>query len=91
MSDPDGLALRSAIESMLDPYVILRAVRDDSGAIVDFVYAEANQLAADFNQLSRDELIGTRLLALHPAAAQTGLLDGYRAIVDTGEALVLDD
>lgn len=91
MPQPDDLPLRAAIESMLDPYVILRAVRDSDGTITDFVYAEANELAAEFNHLSRDELIGTSLLALHPAASTTGLLDSYRTIVDTGEPLVLDD
>ena len=91
MPQSDDLPLRAAIESMLDPYIILRAVRDRDGTIVDFVYTEANDLAAEFNHLSRDELIGASLLALHPAAATTGLLDGYRTIVGTGEPLVLDD
>jgi PAS domain-containing protein len=37
---------RATVESMLDPVVILRAVRDDTGAIVDFVYFYFNDAAA---------------------------------------------
>jgi PAS domain S-box-containing protein len=85
-------AQRAAVlDAMLDPYALLQAVRDESGAIVDFVFADANQAACEFNGLPRDMLIGANLLGRHPAAGATGLFDMYTAVIETGEPLVLDD
>jgi hypothetical protein len=44
---------------------VLDAVRDDTGAVVDFVYREANGRRA-YNHLTPDQLIGHRLLELWP-------------------------
>ena len=81
----------AVLESMLDPHVLLQAVRDEAGAIVDFVYADANQAACQYNRMRYDQLVGTRLLDVLPAHEGTGLLDLYRRSVDTGQPLVLDD
>lgn len=83
--------LQAALDSMLDPYVVLEAVRSGTGEIVDFRYVVANQAACEFNGRTHDELVGARLLTLHPAAQTTGLFDGYRTIIETGEPLVLED
>ena len=83
--------LRSTLDSMLDPHVVLKAVRDDAGTIVDFVFADANTAAAEFNGLSRDDLIGVPLLGQHPAAGTTTLFDDYVRVVETGEPIIRDD
>lgn len=83
--------LRATLDSMLDPHIVLDAVRDEFGQINDFTFADANPAAVDFHGTTREELIGSRFLSYHPAAATTGLLADYINVVETGECLVLDD
>ena len=40
--------LQAAIEMQIDPQVLLLAVRDPSGRIVDLEYGDANQSACDY-------------------------------------------
>lgn len=82
---------RAMLDSMLDPHVLLQAVRDDHGTIIDFIYADANKAACEYMQMSWTELTGARLLALLPGQAASGMLKLYAAAVDSGEPLVLDD
>ena len=79
------------LDSMLDPHVLLHAVRDAGGTIVDFIFTEANQAACDYMQRSRGALLGARLLTLLPGLAPTGMFAQYAHAVDSGEPLVLDD
>ena len=83
--------LRAALDSMLDPHVLLTAVRDEHGRIVDFEYADANRAACAYNGLAYGELVGKRLLELLPGHDTSGLLELYARVVETGEPLVLDD
>ena len=60
--------IRAILDSLLDPHILLTAVRDESGSIVDFVFADANPAACEFDRSPCGELVGQRLLDLHPAA-----------------------
>jgi diguanylate cyclase (GGDEF)-like protein len=83
--------LRGVVDSLFDPWVLLVAVRDEGGRIVDFTYADANEAACRHNHLSRDDLIGRTILSLLPEHGASGLLDLYATVVETGEPLALDD
>jgi len=83
--------LQATFDSMLDPHVMLGAVRDESGRIVDFEYTDANRAACQYNGLSREDLVGSRLLDLLPGHAAAGLLEMYAHVIETGEPLALDD
>lgn len=83
--------LRATLDSMLDPHVLLEAVRDEVGTIIDFVFVDANTAAAEFNGVSLEELIGVHLLGKHPAATATTLFEDYVHLVETGEPLIRDD
>lgn len=83
--------LASVLDSMLDPFILLTAVRDDSGALVDLRYLEANDAAVAYNQLTREEMIGARLLDLFPGQLDHGPLRQYFHTIETGEPTVLDD
>ena len=87
----DGTVLRAILDSELDPRVVLASVRDDRGQIVDFLYTEANTAACEYNKLPREELVGSRLLALLPGHLGTGLLRMYADVVETSEPLILND
>lgn len=82
---------RAMLDSMLDPHVLLQAVRDEYGTIVDFIYADANKAACDYMQMTSRELTGARLLDLLPGQAASGMLKISAATVDSGDPLVLDD
>ena len=82
--------LRATVDSLLDPHVVLRAVRDDHRHITDFLFVEANEAACRYNRLPRARLLGRRILEILPAHARTGLLDMYRRVIETGRPLALD-
>lgn len=83
--------LRAVLDSSLDPRVILGAVRDASGQIVDFRFEDANDKACDAMGMSREHMIGQRLLDIFPGVQEAGLLDGYIRAVEFGEPFEVDD
>jgi diguanylate cyclase (GGDEF)-like protein/PAS domain S-box-containing protein len=83
--------LRATVDSLLDPHVMLEAVRDEKGRIVDFLYADANEAACRYNRLDRAHFVGRRLLELLPAHTSSGLLDMYREALESSRPLVLND
>jgi diguanylate cyclase (GGDEF)-like protein/PAS domain S-box-containing protein len=87
----DRLQLKASLASLIDPHVLLVAVRDGEGHIVDFVYTSANNASCKYMRMSRDQLEGARLLDLLPGQAGSGMLVMYAEAVNSGEALVLDD
>ncbi|MEI6374718.1 MAG: diguanylate cyclase [Actinomycetes bacterium] len=89
-AERDRVRLRATIDSLFDPHAVVEAVRDESARIIDFVYVDVNQAACDFNNMTRDELVGQHLLALLPNMAISGLMAHYVRLVETGEPLVLD-
>jgi PAS domain S-box-containing protein len=89
--EADRATLRAAADSVLDPLVRYEAVRDGSGAIIDFVYADANPAACAYNNMTSEDLVGAHLLDLAPGFAAAGLLDMCKHVVESGEPLVLDN
>jgi diguanylate cyclase (GGDEF)-like protein/PAS domain S-box-containing protein len=86
----EASALKGAVfAATIDPIIVLGAVRDGTGQIVDFEYLDANPAACAYNGLPHDELVGRRMLDLFPALAGTQL-ELNRRVVETGEPLVLD-
>jgi DNA-binding NtrC family response regulator len=53
---------QTSIETLSDPLVSLRPLRDQAGRIVDFVYEYANGAACVANILAREDLVGMRVL-----------------------------
>jgi diguanylate cyclase (GGDEF)-like protein/PAS domain S-box-containing protein len=83
--------LQVTLDTLIDPHAVLDAVRDEHGAIVDFVYREANRAACTFNARSREEMIGASLVAMAPKEMTEFLIRLLGAVVDTGTPLVVDD
>lgn len=82
--------VRATLDSLLDPSVLLQAVRDGDGAVVDFIFADANDAACVYNQRPREELIGTPMLTLLPGIAESEMFAMYVHTVESGEPLILD-
>ncbi len=83
--------LRATLDGLLEPHIQLAPLRDERGEIVDFRYHDANPAACAYNRLPREQLIGMTVLELLPGHQATGLLAHYRAAMESGEPLVLDD
>lgn len=83
--------LRAIVDTLVDPWVMLAAVRDREGRLVDFIYTDANEAAYTVNRVPRDELLGRRLLDLLPEHGPSGIFERYVAVVETGNPLAEDD
>ncbi|MEI8081003.1 MAG: PAS domain S-box protein, partial [Actinomycetes bacterium] len=83
--------LRATMDSLIDPHVLMEAIRDSAGTVVDFVYTDANAAACADAGLDYQDLMGARLTEVAPAHVRAELLDTYRKVVETGEPLSLDD
>lgn len=83
--------MQAVIDSLPDPVVLLESVRDDAGRIVDFTYVGANAAALEANGVTRDELMGARVLDLFPGHGDSGLLDLYASVVESGDPAIIND
>jgi PAS domain S-box-containing protein len=81
----------TSMDTVIDPFVLLRPVRRESGEIVDFFYEYANDAACEANVLAREELLGMRMLDRSTQLAPVGLFAAYAAVIETGQPLALDD
>lgn len=77
--------LQATLNSMIDPLVVLQAVRDQDGRIVDFLHVEANDAAGRHTHRPREELVGTLMSQVVPGQEEAGLYDMYRNVIETGE------
>ena len=82
---------QTAIETLIDPFVLLAPVRDAAGEVVDFVYEYANDAACGTNVSAREELVGMRMVERLIQLAPVGLFDDYAAVIETGTPLELND
>jgi two-component system cell cycle sensor histidine kinase/response regulator CckA len=76
--------LRMAVESQVDGFCILTAIRDENGAIVDFRYKYINEAGCRLNLRSREDQIGASLLELLPEMKSSGLLEHFINVVESG-------
>jgi diguanylate cyclase (GGDEF)-like protein/PAS domain S-box-containing protein len=85
----ERMLLRASIDSMLDPQVLLEAVRDSSGQIVDFTYIAVNRATCEYLQRPAEDLLGTRLLVTLPGLGEAGLFASYADVVESGVPCVI--
>ncbi|AVR96467.1 bifunctional diguanylate cyclase/phosphodiesterase [Pseudoduganella armeniaca] len=74
----------AASEANLDAFFVLRAVRDDSGAIVDFRVASANSRAEQMTGRSKEDLRSQTLCQWLPQARGNGMFDRLAQIMAAG-------
>ena len=82
---------RAVVDALLDPWVLLRPVRDAEDAIIDFEYVDVNRLAAQFATSARVDLLGSLLGHRRPELRSAGLVAMLADVVETGVPLVLDE
>src|SRR5690349_10054934 len=79
---------RAVQETSPDGFTILEAVRDTSGAIVDFRWAYLNDAAARIAQAPRESLLGKRVLEEHPGNRSAGIFERYVEVAESGKPWV---
>ena len=82
--------LRASFDAVLDPQMLIEAVRDEAGQIVDFAYRDVNRATCEALGVAKDELVGRRLRDTLPGFEESGLFQRYAACIADGHAVVLD-
>jgi diguanylate cyclase (GGDEF)-like protein/PAS domain S-box-containing protein len=83
--------LQSMVANLLDPLILLAPVRSSTGLVIDFTCTEANEAACTYASLTREQLVGARLLDLMPGHLANGGLDLLVSALETGDPVILDD
>ncbi|MFQ3567828.1 MAG: PAS domain S-box protein [Aggregatilineales bacterium] len=76
---------RAVIEGNPDGFFLLSAVRDRSGAIVDFEIIDVDSHGARQINQPVERLIGRRILELFPVHQIDDYLEAFKHVVETGE------
>ena len=75
---------RAVLDASPDASLLARAVRDDRGKILDFVYTYANE-ATKTVLLGKDEnIVGRTMREVFPESVMAGRLEEYASVVNTG-------
>ena len=75
---------------MLDSFVILSAIRDESNLIQDFVIEFPNRFACSVLGKKPEDIIGKTLLEVYPGHRGSRLYADYIRVVETGQPLKLE-
>lgn len=87
----DRTLLRASSDGMLVPQVLLEAVRDPGGRVVDFRYLSVNRATCSYLGLDEHDLIGHRLNESSPNLEGSELHQRYARCLEDGEPVILDD
>ncbi|MFN8623569.1 MAG: PAS domain-containing sensor histidine kinase [Chloroflexota bacterium] len=79
------------VQGVPDPFVVLVAVRDAGGELVDLRVMDANVPACEALGTTRDRLPGSSFLAVNPAEARAGTLADADEVLRSGHPLVLSE
>src|SRR3954447_5583131 len=77
----------SSVEDLDESFFQMKAVRNEAGRIVDFVYEDCNQAALRVLGRAREQGVGRRLLDLYTSHLTDGLFGAYVEVTETGEPL----
>ncbi|MEV6490899.1 SpoIIE family protein phosphatase [Actinoplanes sp. NPDC051633] len=80
-----GTRLYDALDAAFDGFVLLRAVRDDAGAIIDFTREYVNQFGAKLAGRTAEDLIGRGIVEQPSGAGDIRLFRHLRAVAETGD------
>ncbi len=76
--------LRAAMDGSPNAFYLLEGCRNENGAITDFKLADINSIGEKEIGQPRDEIIGQRLSELLNLNSAGGLMNRYRAVLETG-------
>ncbi len=85
------LQLRTTLDSLLDPHLLLDVVRDGLGVAIDFRLADANGTALHVLRSTREKVLGASLPKILPGLDPSPLMTLLRDVADHGGYRLLDD
>lgn len=77
-------------EAAIQGYGLLKTLRDDAGAILDFEFEYINPLGATISRSSPERILGVPLTLAMPGPCAAGLFDAVRTVVETGVPVDLE-
>ncbi len=80
----------AVVDSMFDALLILRAIRDVDGTVVDFHYDYVNAAVAEHLGWEPEELIGSTLMTVVPHVGEFDVFASLVEVVETGAAMDLE-
>jgi PAS domain S-box-containing protein len=82
---------RTSLETLIDPFLLLRPLRDEDGRVADCEIEFANRAACAARPVGHQQLVGHRVreVLLHDTAAQ--MIDEFARVAETGEPLVRNE
>ncbi|WP_324721004.1 PAS domain S-box protein [Salinimicrobium sp. HB62] len=75
--------VQQMLNGSISSITLLDSVRDEKGRIIDFEFKGANKAAEKVNRLTKDQLVGGRLLELFPGVKES-FFESYVQVVETG-------
>lgn len=78
--------LRATLDASLNSILLMQAIRDPAGSIVDFVMLAANESVRRSLFRTPEELVGQRLLTVFPGNVESGFFALYARVANTGQA-----
>lgn len=76
--------LNSILNASLNAVVVMEAIRNEAGQVIDFVYRQVNSSFLAFVGKTEAEVLGEQMLAAFPDTATSGIFDVYRDVVQSG-------
>lgn len=83
--------MRATVDGMLEPHLLVEAVRDEEGRLSDLRVLVANRATLEYWGMSRQQVLGASLMDMLPGHSSSGLLDVYSEVLDTGTDVKLND
>jgi AmiR/NasT family two-component response regulator len=85
VASPAAHWLEAILDVLPGSFALLRPVTDGTGRVVDWCFDLTSHDAVDALGRPGEQLIGRRLLELHPSLAGSEIMRGYERVLRTGE------
>lgn len=86
--DKDQVALiKSVLEAAFSGIYALKAVRDKTGEITDFVYVFANHMIAQHLKMDSGQMVGQSMLQLIPENRSNGFFELFSSVLNNGNTV----
>lgn len=82
--------LSGIMHTVQNSIAVLEAIRDEAGRLEDYRYLEASQSLINSLKLSREQVIGQRILTILPNLRHTSIWPHYLRVLQTGRAHSFD-